>query len=198
MLEDLLKNSILPCVDEVNVWKLAENRVFYLDYDIDETVFEIQRAIINFNIEDSELDVDNRVPIKILIDSPGGNLDETMALASTITMSKTPVYTINVGIAYSGAGVILMAGHKRFAFPYSRALIHTGSGCLTGTFEQTETAQKNYKKQVDEMGKFILSHSSIDDKTYKKYKNQDWYLDSSEQIKYGITDEILTSLDIFE
>ena len=40
------------------------------------------------------------------------------------------------------------------------------------------------------MGKYILQQTKIDEKTYKKNKNKDWYLDAEEQIKYGIVDEI--------
>ena len=179
----------------VNYWSLAENRIFYIDYEIDESVLEIQRSIIAINISDRGTPVENRIPIKIYIDSPGGLLVETMSLATTIMMSKTPVVTVNIGDSYSGGCLLLLAGHKRYAFPYSKALIHAGSGGISGTYDQTEQAQKNYKKQVEEMGQYILSRTKIDDKTYKKNKSKDWYLDAKEQVKYGIVDRIVIDLD---
>lgn len=178
-----------------NYWELENNRIFYLDSEIDESVLDIQRSIILINIRDKGKPVEERVPIKIYIDSPGGNVDETMSLCTTIIKSTTPVITVNVAQAYSAAGLIFMAGHKRFAFPYSKALIHSGSGCIGGTFEQTEQAQRNYKKQVDEMMDYILERSSISSTLLKKNKSKDWYFDAEEQITYGIATKIIESLE---
>ena len=190
-----LENMTLPSPEMVNYWRLAEERIFYIDYEIDEGVLEIQRAIIAINIADRDIEPSMRKKIRIFIDSPGGLLGETMSLATTIILSKTPVITINIAEAYSGGALLLLAGHERYAFPYSKAMIHTGSGGVQGTYEQTEQAQKVYKKQVDEMGSYILERSGMDEKIYKKNKAKDWYMDSEEQIKYGLAHKIVTNLD---
>ena len=196
MLPNNLENMQLPAPELVNYWRLAENRIFYIDFTIDESILEIQKAIININIVDREISVENRKPIKVFINTPGGLLVESMSLATVIAMSKTPVITVNIGESYSGGAILLLAGHKRYALPYSKALLHTGSGAVGGTFEQTEQAQKNYKKQVAEMGEFILKRSGMDEKLYKKNKSKDWYLDAQEQINTGIVHEIVTDLDM--
>lgn len=196
MLPNNLENMQLPAPELVNYWRLAENRIFYIDFAIDESILEIQKAIININIIDREISVENRKPIKVFINTPGGLLVESMSLATVIAMSKTPVITVNIGESYSGGAILLLAGHKRYALPYSKALLHTGSGAVGGTFEQTEQAQKNYKKQVAEMGEFILKRSGMDEKLYKKNKSKDWYLDAQEQINTGIVHEIVTDLDM--
>ena len=190
-----LENMLLPAPETLNYWRLAENRIFYIDYEIDESVLEIQKAIISINIADKNKPIEERIPIKIYLCTPGGLLTQTMSLCSTIIMSKTPIVTVNIGEAYSGGCLILLAGHKKYALPYSKALIHSGSGGVQGTFEQTEEAQKMYKKQVAEMGNYILERSKIDDKTFKRNKAKDWYLDAEEQVKYGIVDEIIDNLD---
>lgn len=189
-----LENLQLPSPELLNYYKLREKRVFYVDYDIDVGILELQREIIRINLEDSDIPIEQRTPIKILIDSNGGYLSESMSLAATIEMSKTPIYTINVAGAYSGGCILLMAGHKRFAMPYSKALIHTGNGELGGTHEQVMAQSQKYEKEIKNMGDFICSHSKIDFKTYKKKKNQEWYLDVSEQIQYGIVDEEIINL----
>lgn len=196
MLPNNLENMQLPAPELVNYWRLAENRIFYIDFAIDESILEIQKAIININIVDREISVENRKPIKVFINTPGGLLVESMSLATVMAMSKTPVITVNIGESYSGGAILLLAGHKRYALPYSKALLHTGSGAVGGTFEQTEQAQKNYKKQVAEMGEFILKRSGMDEKLYKKNKSKDWYLDAQEQINTGIVHEIVTDLDM--
>ncbi len=190
-----LEDIKLPAPEMVNYWRLAENRIFYIDFEIDESVLEIQRSIIAINIADKDILVENRLPIKIYLDTPGGLLSETMSLATVMIMSKTPVITVNIAESYSGGCLLLLAGHKRYTLPYAKAMLHTGSGGTVGTYEQTEQAQKNYKKQIDEMGSYILERSGMDEKIYKKNKAKDWYMDANEQKQYGIVHEIVTSLD---
>lgn len=190
-----LENMQLPAPEMVNYWQLAENRIFYVDYEIDVSILEIQKAIININIADKGIDPADRIPIKILIDSPGGLLAETMSVAATIAMSKTPVITVNMAEAYSGGSILLMAGHTRYAMPYSKALIHSGQGGTCGTYEQTVEQQKNYKRQVEDMGQFILERTGMDEKIYKKNKTKEWFLMPEEQIQYGVVHTIVTDLD---
>lgn len=190
-----LENIKLPAPEMVNYWRLAENRIFYIDYEIDESVLEIQRSIVAINIVDKDIPIEERTPVKIYLDTPGGLLSETMSLATFIIMSKTPVITVNIAEAYSGGCLLLLAGHKRYTLPYAKAMLHTGSGGVSGTYEQTEQAQKNYKKQIDEMSSYILERSGLDEKLYKRNKSKDWYMDSSEQVQFGIVHEIVTNLE---
>ena len=189
-----LENLQLPSIGLFNDYILREKRIFYIDYEIDINILDLQREIIRINFEDSKIPVEERVPIKILIDTIGGNLAETMSLVSTIEMSKTPIYTINAAEAYSGGCMILMSGHKRYAMPYSIALIHTGNGELNGTHEQVMAQSQQYAKQIKNVGDFICSHTKINEKIYKKKKEQDWYLDLNQQIQYGIVDEEVSNL----
>lgn len=195
LLLDNVENLQLPNPELLNYYRLAENRIFYVDFEIDMSILEIQKAIININIADKNIPVEQRLPIKVFIDSMGGLLVESMSLATIMTMSKTPVITVNIGEAYSGGAILLLAGHKRYALPYSKALLHTGSGSVGGTFEQTEQAQKNYKKQVADMSEFILERSGMDAKLYKKNKSKDWYMDANEQVANGLVHAIVTDLD---
>lgn len=189
-----LENLQLPSNELLNFYYLKKNRIFYIDYEIDISILEIQREIILINMEDINIPVEKRIPIKILLDCPGGLLSETMSLIASIKMSKTPIYTINMADAYSGGAMILMAGHKRYAMPYSKAMIHTGSSGLGGTYEQVESQSKKYKKEIETMGKFIMDNTKIDSKLYKKNKAIDWYMDENEQVQYGLVDEIIDDL----
>lgn len=186
----------LPAPEMVNYWRLAESRIFYIDYEIDMSILEIQRSILCINIADNGIPVEERIPIKIFIDCQGGLLSETFSLATTMIMSNTPIITVNIAEAFSGGALLLLAGHKRYCMPYSNAMLHTGSAIsVSGTFEQTEEFQKVYKKQVDKMGSYIVERTTIDEKMYKRNKSKDWYLDAHDQVKYGIVDKIVENLD---
>lgn len=191
-----IANLQLPDPYLVNYYNLAQDRIFYINEEIDENVLEIQKNIIHINILDKGIEKDKRKPIVICINTCGGLLQETMSLAQTIILSKTPVYTVNIGAAYSGGALLLLSGHKRYALKYSKAMIHSGSGGMQGTYEQTEAAQKLYKKQIDKMGSYILERSGMDKKVFTKNKSKDWYLDHDEQLQYGLVHEIIDDLDV--
>lgn len=192
-----LETMQLPDPGYVNFWRLAEDRIYYIDGEIDENALELQKAILYHNMTDRGIPADQRKPIKILINSGGGFLTEAMSLATTFKMSTTPVWTYNVGVAYSGACILLVAGQKRLVMPNSFALFHSGAvtGTVNATFEQTQESQKQYKKEVDNMCKFFQANTTIEEKLFKRNKSKDWYFTSDEQIKYGLADSIIESLD---
>lgn len=189
-----VSNLQLPDPDVVDYWRLEESRIFYLDREIDESTLSIQKNILYYNYIDRDVPVDKRKPIIIMIDSIGGQLTEAMSVAATIRLSKTPVYTVNIGEADSGAALILASGSKRFALPYSTALIHSGSGELAGTAEQVESQQKIYKKQVDQMREY-MSICGVNKVALNRNKNKEWYMTVEDQIKYGVVDKILEDFD---
>ena len=191
---DGVPEGVLPEPGLLSDYRLAESRIHYIDYQIDVSILDIQRQIILYNLEDKDIPIEQREPIKLLIDSPGGLLVESMSLANVIKMSKTPVWTFNIAVAYSGAALLLMSGHKRYALPNSTAMIHTGDCELGGTYEQVEAQSKKYQKIVADMGTFILENTSIDQKLYRKNKAKDWYMDCKEQLDYGLVDEIVSNL----
>ena len=192
-----LETMMLPDPGYVNFWRLAENRIYYVDGEIDDNALELQKAIICINLADKNIPVEQRKPIKILINSGGGFLTEAMSLASTFKMSTTPVWTYNVGNAYSGACILLVAGQKRFAMPYASALFHSGgvSGTVNATFEQSQESQKQYKKEVDNMCRFFVENTTIEEKVFKRNKTKDWYFSAEDQVKYGMVDTIMESLE---
>lgn len=192
-----LENLKLPDPTLLSYYQDEAQRVLWVDSEICGNLTELTKLIIKYNKEDKDKPVDDRQPIKIFITSPGGNLDETLAFVGLIGISKTPVWTIDAGWAYSAAGLILMSGHKRFALPNTECLIHSGSGHLGGSYEQTTEQMKNYKALVDKMRDFILSKTKIDQKLFKKQSTKDWYITTEEMLKYGIVDNIVDDLDIF-
>ena len=190
-----IENLQLPEPGLVTFWQNENERTFWIEGEITDMLFEYTKQILKFNRDDKGIPVEERKPIKLFIDSPGGELETTLAFVGLIGLSKTPVWTINAGIAFSGGGLILMSGHKRFAMPNSQVLIHTGSGMCGGTYEQTAEQMKNYKQLVDKMKDFILSHTSIDQKLFKKNQAKDWFITTDEQLSFGIVDKIVDDLD---
>lgn len=192
--QDLL-NTTLPTSSEVTYWNNRAKRVFWIDYNIDDSfdLVELEKIIFAINMEDMGKPVEERVPIKLYIHSYGGDLEQAFAFCDILMASDTPIYTIATGVAMSSAMLIFLAGHKRFAFKHSSLLIHEGSATLSGTQQQVADAQKNYKAQIDQMKDYVLSRTEIPEKVFKKNRSKDWYLTLDEIVNYKVAD-IVSSL----
>lgn len=192
-----IENLKLPNPELLDAYTDRKNRLILIDYDIDDGLLhEVGRQILEYNREDKGKPVNERTPIVILINSGGGCLDSTYATIAIMETSKTPIVTVNMNCAYSAAGLILMAGHKRYCMPRSQVLIHSGSAQgIGGNFEDIQESTKSYKKMVEEMREFIVSKTKIDKALMKKFQARDWYLDTSQQTELGVVDEVLTNLD---
>lgn len=192
-----LENLKLPAPQLVDIYTDRKNRVIYIDYDIDSNlVGDVGRQIIEYNREDKGKPVAERKPIVILINSGGGCLESTYAVIGIMETSTTPIVTVNMNCAYSAAGLILLAGHKRYCMPRSQMLIHSGSASgISGNYEDIQESTKSYKKMIEEMREFIISKTSIDKPLMNKNKSKDWYLDTAQQLNLNCVDKILASLD---
>lgn len=184
----------LPDPDLLSYYKDLDNRVIWVG-DIDDSCVNISQQIIRWNLEDRDIPVENRKPIKIMIFSYGGDGATCFNIVDTILMSKTPVYTYNMGVAMSAGAIILMSGHKRFCTKYSTCLIHSGSGGATGTYEQSEAKMKDYKHFVNNMRDFIIERTQIDQKLLNKKKAEEWYIYSDEQESLGIVNSIIEDIN---
>jgi len=187
-------NLHLPDPALLSLYEQLEQRILWVDGEIDISLLDATKKIMLWNMEDRDIPVENRIPIKLFIFSPGGCLAETMHACSIIEMSKTPVWTVNMGMAMSGGFLLLISGHKRFTLPYARAMMHRGSGGAAGTYGQAEDAMKDYNDQVADMKTHILKHTKITAAAYNKRRDRDWYMGADDQIKYGVVDEIVTDL----
>lgn len=195
-LPENLENIQLPSPELVNYWRLAEERSFFIDTDIDETLTEFIKSIIYINMQDSGKPAEERKPITLYIYSYGGELSAAFALIAACEASITPVITVNVGVAMSAGLLIFLAGQRRYAFKHSQALIHSGSvSGMAGTYEQMAQAQAAYDREVKHMREYIMSRTSIPEKTFAKKKASDWYLSTDEQIEYGIANKVIESLE---
>lgn len=189
------KDALLPDPDLLMYYRNLQDRIIWLDDSIDITTLEISKLILHFNNMDKDIPVEERKPIKIMIFSYGGEVSPCFTLLDTIAISKTPVYTYNMGISMSAALLILLAGHKRFGLKRSVALAHSGSGGTQGTYEQTEAQMKDYKHAVQVMRDYILERTSIDAKTLNKYKSTEWYMYIEDQLKYGVVHNVIESVE---
>lgn len=192
------EDQYLPDPDLLLYYNDVKNRVLWLDCEIDRsTVGEIVRYIRAFNKEDSDAQIppEQRKPIKIMIMSYGGELDACFNCIDVIQMSKTPVYTYNLGVAFSAGFYILLAGHKRFGTKRSSSLIHQGSGSFSGTASEVDAHSTQYKQQMKMLEEWVLERTTIQKQVYSRNKTKEWYLNGEEQVEYGVVNSIIYDID---
>lgn len=189
-----LENLQLPSPELLSFYKDTKNRTIWIN-DIGENLIEFMKLILQWNKEDFGKPKCERKPIFLPLFSYGGEADPCFALISLIRISKTPIYTINMGVAASAGALIFLAGHKRFAMDGSSLLIHQGSSSISGTGTQVMDASTAYGKLLDKMKDFILENTKIPKATYNKMKKNEWTILSDKFLEYGIADEIISDID---
>ena len=172
-----------------------QDRVFWLNEQVEMCAEDLIKMILRCNREDKGKPVEERKPIKIFIDSPGGDVTFMFSIISLIDISKTPVWTINYCTSYSAAGEILASGHKRFAFPGSHVMLHNGSTSFGGQVDQVESMKKYFDTISKKATTHLLAKTKIDPKKLKKKAITDWFMDEYEALENGIVDKIVESID---
>lgn len=200
-LEDLLGDSLALQEDDSKIdftsildYQNALDRQIFIG-DITEGVGVAVDSIIRFwnaYDEKNNTPIEDRKPIKIFIDSNGGSLTDTLTVIDSIKYSKTPVYTICIGAAYSGGFFIFISGHKRFCYPNATFLYHEGSTANGGDAGKFRNFADFYDKQLEVLKKITISNTNIDEKLYEKHRRDDWWMLSDEAISLGVCDVILT------
>jgi len=205
---DNCANLTLPDPSVVSYYRSQARRILWFENEIDEDAIVFANHIITWNIEDMGKPIEERIPIKIYINSPGGNLNECMVICDAILMSETPVYTINMNMAASAAAAVFLCGHKRLAFPRASFLIHLGSGGTRGTYQQTKSQQKDYDKTIEVFKGIIKQQMGIkpeDEQRFEELIDREWYLymmdtdpDSEHNARrYNLVTEEMNSLSQF-
>lgn len=191
-LPDNLKKDKVSFEDAVNL-EGALNREVYL-YDITSgTGTSIDGYIRFWNDYDEKhnIPVEERKPIKIYIDSYGGSLSDTLVIIDSIKMSKTPVWTIAVGCAYSGGFFSFISGHKRLAYPHASFLFHEGSTSTGGTSSQFANYAAFYQTQLNQLKNIVLENTNITEEDYKEIHKDDVWYTVEEGIEKGFIDGIM-------
>src|SRR5437763_4442199 len=143
---------------------LMENRIIFLasspetGYDPEITDFManviIQRLLF--------LQYENRnQEIHLYINSPGGSVTSTLAIYDTMQFLECPIATYCMGIAASGAAIILAAGTKgkRFALPNSKVMIHQPWGMVGGQMTDIEIQATEQERERHRLKEILARHT---------------------------------------
>jgi ATP-dependent Clp protease protease subunit len=136
--------------------------------------------------------------IKFFINSPGGIVTSGMVIYDTMKMLKSPVSTINMGLAASMGSILLSGGVKgrRFSYPHAEVMIHQPSigGHYQAVSADLEIQAKQTKKTKEISARILAENCGKKFEQIMKDFDRDYWMDAKESIEYGIVDELITKL----
>ncbi len=169
--------------------RLLRERIVFLAGPIDDNTANIIIAQLLFlESEDSKKD------ISLYLNSPGGSVTSTMAIVDTMNHVRPDVSTFCVGLAASGAAIVLSAGKKgkRFILPNAEVMIHQPMGGVEGQATDIAITAKHILKTRDNLNKLLAKNTGKSFTQVEKDVERDFFMDADEAKKYGIIDEIVT------
>lgn len=180
----------------VNFYADLENRVYWLNDEINNYTYDLVQYIIRWNREDRNIPPEDRKPIRLIVDC-GGYLSVSETISNIIKMSLTPIYGIALGQVASGASVIYLSCHKRFALPNSVFVLHKGScSGVSGTYDEIVAFAKDYEKQIETLISFYIENTKYTEEEIIENIQTDWYIRIDEALKKGIVNETINDIEL--
>jgi ATP-dependent Clp protease protease subunit len=173
--------------------KILKTRTILLSGEINKALGErvIRQLIL---LEDMSDD-----PIKIFIDSPGGDADAGYAIFDMIRFVKPPVYTIGMGLVASAGAIILLAAGKeqRVGLPNSHYLIHQPLSGMRGVATEIEIHARELERIRQRINKMISEETGQSLDKVEKDTDRDYWMNAEEARDYGLISRIITKREEF-
>jgi ATP-dependent Clp protease protease subunit len=131
--------------------------------------------------------------ISLYVNSPGGSVDDTMAVYDTMQFVSSPIATYCIGRAQSGGAVILAAGTKgkRFALPHAKIMLHQPWGGVYGQAADIKIQAEEILKAKQMLNEVLAKHSGQPVERIIAETERDRYMTAEEALAYGLIDEVL-------
>ena len=167
---------------------LLENRIIFLSGPIAERTASVVIQQLLY-LQSIRRDQD----VNLYINSPGGLVDQTLAIYDTMQFMGSEVATYCIGQAASGAAIILMAGTKgkRYILPNAKVMLHQPYGGISGQAEDIRIQADEVLRDKVRLNGIIAQCTGKPVEQVTEDTERDRYLSAEEAHEYGIVDEIL-------
>lgn len=168
--------------------RLLEERIIFLGGPINDDVANLIIAQLLF-LDNENSDKD----ISFYINSPGGHVHSTLAIYDTMKFIRSQVSTVCVGMAASGAAVLLAGGQigKRMALPNSKIMIHQPLGGIEGQASDIQIHAEEILKTKKLLNEILAKETKRKISQIEKDTERDFFMSSTEAKNYGIIDKVL-------
>jgi ATP-dependent Clp protease protease subunit len=133
-------------------------------------------------------------PIRVFIDSPGGDADAGYAIFDMIRFVKPPVWTIGMGLVASAAAIIQLASprERRVGLPNSHYLIHQPLSGIRGVATDIEIHARELDKLREKINRLIAGETGAAFEQVEKDTDRDYWMNAEEAVRYGLISRIVT------
>jgi ATP-dependent Clp protease protease subunit len=134
-------------------------------------------------------------PIRIFIDSPGGDADAGYAIFDMIRFVKPPVWTIGMGLVASAAAIIQLASPKerRVGLPNSHYLIHQPLSGIRGVATDIEIHARELEKLRARINHLISDETGALFDQVERDTDRDYWMNAEDAVKYGLISRVITT-----
>ena len=131
--------------------------------------------------------------IHMYINSPGGSVSATLAVYDTMQFLEAPIHTYCMGLAASGAAILLTAGSKgkRYCLPNSKVMCHQPYGQVGGQVTDIEIQATEILKERDRLNQILAKHTGQPMEVIAKETDRDKYFHAEEAKAFGLVDDVL-------
>jgi ATP-dependent Clp protease protease subunit len=139
------------------------------------------------------LETENDDPIRLFIDSPGGDADAGFAIFDMIRFVKPPVWTVGMGLVASAAAIIQLASprERRVGLPNSHYLIHQPLSGIRGVATDIEIHARELEKLREKINRLIADETGIAMEQVGKDTDRDFWMNAEEAVKYGLLSKVI-------
>ncbi|MCG8478923.1 MAG: ATP-dependent Clp protease proteolytic subunit [Spirochaetales bacterium] len=180
--EEEKKNEQPPFLD-----KMLKTRTVLISGEINKELAE--RVVRQLLILEQESDE----PIRVFIDSPGGDADAGYAIFDTIRFIGPEVSTVGIGLVASAGALILLAGERerRLAFPNSHYLIHQPASGIRGVATEIEIHAREIDKMRKRINVLIAEETGKPFEQVERDTDRDYWMNADEAVDYGLVSKIV-------
>jgi ATP-dependent Clp protease protease subunit len=173
--------------------RLLKERIIFLTGAVEDQMATLICAQLLF------LEAENpKKEIALYINSPGGVVTAGMAIYDTMQFIKPAVSTLCIGQAASMGSLLLAAGHKRFATPNARIMVHQPSGGFQGQASDIERHARDILKMKRRLNEVYVKHTGRTYEEVEQTLDRDHFMSADEALSWGVVDKVITSREAME
>ena len=167
---------------------LLENRIIFLSGPIGERVAStvIQQLLYLQSIRRDQ-------DVNLYINSPGGLVDQTLAIYDTMQYIRPDITTLCLGQAASMGALLMAAGTKgkRYGLKYSRFVIHQIMSGVQGQAADIEIQAREILALRSRINDIYAKHTGQALDVIEGAVDRDKFMSSEEAKEFGLIDEVV-------
>ena len=183
--------------DEVGSWEkqqagFLQNRIIIFDTEVDvDLIRNISAWILQWNLEDINLQKRDRQPITLIIHSVGGDMYTAGNVMDVIKTSETPIRAISLGLVASAAYYIYLCAPERYAFANSIFLQHDGGVDLSNSNNKAKDTMRFFDSMNERIKQHVIENTNITEELYDENNDREWWMYADKAKELGIVHKII-------